>query len=1170
MIDQIVKCLKFTLSFPILLVILTGCETRNHDAIDSLNKKAYSLHYKNIDSAFYYANKAIIQAKHSGYDSGVGEALNNLAFVGITKMEYDHAEKLLDSVSVATSNQVELFIADVQLMRICQRQSRNKEFYDHREKALRRIHRISEEQQYLNNHLKERYVYGLSEFGIITSAYYYYVGLSDESRSALEGISLDEDLRKDTAQLLAYYYNVGAGGMITKGGHAEISQKEFDYLIRCYMISHNHGYVFWEANALQAMSEHLLNEDDSERLIADNTPALRIINIDKVADSLLAGNMAERSLSLFENYGDEYQIAGALRTLAQCYWNIGEYQQAIQYLEYSFDRSNTISNAPYLIVSICEQLCLAYSAIDNKQSSDHYRNLYLDLQEETRQDRYLESRADQLKRSISQLNTMIIAVVLMIAVIVALMIFFAWIRRRDKSSDTLKTLAMPLEEWQKLNGIHDSELMEQYETIKESLSLAKLNLAYFKKINVEQRAKVSLINSITPLIERMLHEINRLRTHVESQDVRDQRVSYVKELIDQIDEYNQILTQWIQLRKGELSIKVESIRLQRLFDIVEQAKGSFSLKGISFKVEPTEAVVKCDPTLTLFMINTITDNARKFTSEGGSVTVSAQENDSYVEISVTDNGCGMGEEQLEHLFDKPILHPSNNGIQHGFGLMNCKGIIEKYKKTSRLFSVCMIAADSKVGKGSRLFFRLPKGIVRMLVALAFMSMHPIFINASNEMKKAQVYADSVFQCNINGRYLKTLAFADSTMNYLNAHCHRFYPKEKTMMKLMGSTSETPAETQWYLKGVKSDYDIALSIRNECAVAALALHEWQLYQYNNYAYTKLYHEMSADSSLSNYCRTMQKAETNKYIAIALLILLLISIFPLYYFFYYRHRMYYRSCIERIKSINNFLLDDTSNEAKLRNIRALANGQLPDNLQSLVENIINELKTSEKHTKLNKEKMELLKDEYKKTTMEGDHLHVTNSILDNCLSTLKHETMYYPSRIKHLLSSGTMPLDTLEELAKYYKDLHMLLSRQAARQINLNKFTAKHIKIEEVLPHNVILNEEQKSVFLKGDNDLLRSLFEILHKATGYKGTDISICSNKNNYITINMALVNMKMTDEECRNMFFPNINNIPYLICRQIIRDIGEITNKRGCGIEAEHNENNGVTIKVTLPGSKI
>lgn len=68
----------------------------------------------------------------------------------------------------------------------------------------------------------------------------------------------------------------------------------------------------------------------------------------------------------------------------------------------------------------------------------------------------------------------------------------------------------------------------------------------------------------------------------------------------------------------------------------------------------------------------------------------------------------------------------------------------------------------------------------------------------------------------------------------------------------------------------------------------------------------------------------------------------------------------------------------------------------------------------------------------------------------------------------------------------------------------------------------------------------------------------------------MALVNMKMTDEECRNMFFPNINNIPYLICRQIIRDIGEITNKRGCGIEAEHNENNGVTIKVTLPGSKI
>ncbi len=39
----------------------------------------------------------------------------------------------------------------------------------------------------------------------------------------------------------------------------------------------------------------------------------------------------------------------------------------------------------------------------------------------------------------------------------------------------------------------------------------------------------------------------------------------------------------------------------------------------------------------------------------------------------------------------------------GFGLMNCKGIIEKYKKTNELFRVCVFDIESEPGKGSRLF-----------------------------------------------------------------------------------------------------------------------------------------------------------------------------------------------------------------------------------------------------------------------------------------------------------------------------------------------------------------------------------------------------------------------------------------------------------------------------------
>ncbi|WP_048799749.1 sensor histidine kinase, partial [Segatella buccae] len=121
--------------------------------------------------------------------------------------------------------------------------------------------------------------------------------------------------------------------------------------------------------------------------------------------------------------------------------------------------------------------------------------------------------------------------------------------------------------------------------------------------------------------------------------------------------------------------------LQLLFNVVKKGKMSFLLKGITLKIDDTQAVVKADRTLTLFMVNTIADNARKFTGSGGEVHIYAQETDEYVEIRIEDTGKGMDGEQLSHIFD----HTYTGG--HGFGLLNCKGIIEKYKKISTLFKV---------------------------------------------------------------------------------------------------------------------------------------------------------------------------------------------------------------------------------------------------------------------------------------------------------------------------------------------------------------------------------------------------------------------------------------------------------------------------------------------------
>ncbi|MBR1469012.1 MAG: DUF5112 domain-containing protein, partial [Prevotella sp.] len=736
---RIVRQCSIGLAVLLGVFCFSACTSRSHDAADKLNDLAYACHYRSLDSARIYAQQAFRLAP-DGSDSKA-EALNNLAFVSIVEMDYDRAKRLLDSIS--TDNLIEQLVADVQHMRLCQRESENKLFYDYREQASRLIRRIEEEQARLSARQQRRFVYARSEFSIVQSVYFYYVGLDGLSKQAIHEINPSQEILADTAQWLNYLYNVGSGGVVEAETKDEVSDREFEYLIRCYQLASRNGYVFFEAQALQGMSEHLEDVAFRNRFLRENPSVVALINPDEMPDSLLAGYLAQRALNLFSDYGDVYQTAGAYRTLAECFWGLGDYPSAEICLLNALNRDTVINRAPDLVASIREQLSLVYSAVNDKELSDLNRNLYLDMQEQTRQDRQLEARADQLRQSSRQLTTMLAAVLVMILIVLAMLFVFHRLRRRSDRQNTTDSLLQPLESW-KQQTQEKMHLQEEHdEEIREEIEQVRLHILNNKKRNLEQRAKVSLVNSITPFIDRILNETRRLLTSKESASVRSERFAYVAELTDQINDYNAVLTEWIQMRQGELSLKVESFPLQSLFDMVKRGRMAFQLKGIDFVVEDTRETVKADKTLTLFMINTMADNARKFTPEGGRVAISSTATDDYVEISVIDTGIGISPEQLSTIFSH---QPSSS---HGFGLMNCKGIIDKYRKISKIFSVCEISAESEQGRGSRFWFRLPKGVVRAIALLCMMA-PTAFCHAENTRKieehqlKAANFADSAY------------------------------------------------------------------------------------------------------------------------------------------------------------------------------------------------------------------------------------------------------------------------------------------------------------------------------------------------------------------------------------------------------------------------------------------
>lgn len=1139
------------------LLFFSACSPAHKAEVDRLNSLSYSYHYRNLDSTKLWAEKALQLA--DDYDAGYAEACNNLAFVAIAKLDYDKARKWLRLVEEKSDNQIELLIADVQNMRICQREGRNKDFYNYRENAMTRLRRIGEEYGNLPARESKRVVYAHSEFCIVAATYFYYVGLDAPMMQALNEINVD-DLEQDTAQYLNYLYNFGSGGAITQGTTEQINQSEFDYLMQCYMLaSANHAYPYWQANSLQAISEHLQKPYLRNFLIKNNLPAIKYINVEQMPDTLLAGNLAQRALNLFTSYGDVYQIAGGYRTLAECYFAIKDYRSAGNCLLHALNDNPAIQKAPQLVASIREQLCLVYSALDDKPKSDYNRNIYLDLQEQTRQDRQLEARAAMLDDNSTLLNAMIAAVLLGIAFVIFMLFLLDRKRRKKDSSISMDDLLLPLREWEKHNEMAMSKVQDKKEEIEEALMMAKMHVKENKRRNLEQRAKVSLVNSIMPFIDRMINEVNRLfdenkkssdTVKADSQEVREARYQYISELTDKINQYNDVLTQWIQMRQGALSLHIESFALQPLFDMVKKGKMSFQMKGIQLEVADTDVWVKADRTLTLFMINTIADNARKFTPQGGKVCIDAIATEKFVDVRIADTGKGMDEDQLAHVFDRTYTGG------HGFGLLNCKGIIEKYKKVSSLFHGCDIQCKSQVGKGSVFVFRLPRGVQRMLMVCVMLlaslggfskgshKLHSSDENLSSiHLRNAERYADSAYFSNINGSYQKTLQFADSSRYYLNLHYLSLHPKGNALMT-RNPKELVPAELKWYHDSLPTNYNVILDLRNETAVAALALHDWNLYRNNNKVYTQLFHECGADNTLDDYVRTMQVSENSKMVAIILLVLLLLQLPFAYYFVYYRHVLNYRFAVHRVNDINKVLLSDDSDVAKKKQIQLLwSRRQMDTTIIHQLDRVVGQImKALDKSIKLSADEainIEMSEDELHRVEYENAQLYISNSVLDNCLSTLKHETMYYPSRIRQLIDVNPEDIESLHELVEYYKSLYAMLSAQAMQQVEA------HIRY---------------------DADMLVYLFEILRKEMNEKSLVVNVAPKDKAYVEYQVEMPRLDCTAEECKLLFTPLTSHIRFMLCRQIVREIGEITNMRGCGILAEKRSDGMVVVCVTLP----
>jgi signal transduction histidine kinase len=109
-------------------------------------------------------------------------------------------------------------------------------------------------------------------------------------------------------------------------------------------------------------------------------------------------------------------------------------------------------------------------------------------------------------------------------------------------------------------------------------------------------------------------------------------------------------------------------------------------------------IISCYPGQLNQVFLNIVLNAVQAIEEKGIITIKTEHEDSYITISISDNGMGIPRENLSRLFD-PFFTTKPVGKGTGLGLSISYGIIEKHNGN--------IEVESEVGKGTKFIIKLP-------------------------------------------------------------------------------------------------------------------------------------------------------------------------------------------------------------------------------------------------------------------------------------------------------------------------------------------------------------------------------------------------------------------------------------------------------------------------------
>lgn len=136
-----------------------------------------------------------------------------------------------------------------------------------------------------------------------------------------------------------------------------------------------------------------------------------------------------------------------------------------------------------------------------------------------------------------------------------------------------------------------------------------------------------------------------------------------------------------------------------------QADESYSARNLELHLPESDAVISIDPQMMVRVMDNLFTNAKKYSHDGDSITLSAAVLGRTAQITVADTGIGMDEESASHVFERSYRGTrarTPGEDSSGLGLAIAQKILERHGGT--------IACKSQLGVGSQFVMTLPAQI----------------------------------------------------------------------------------------------------------------------------------------------------------------------------------------------------------------------------------------------------------------------------------------------------------------------------------------------------------------------------------------------------------------------------------------------------------------------------